>query len=168
MSYYNQVSPNYSYAQPVEMSNSRPTTDQYQEALSITNAKFNASRTFEFEDDVEFCPVLSEEIIQYAKMTTFPVSPFNDNQTTPSSVSSSSSHFEHNYHSGFHLRTSQGPAVSSPMYYMGSPVSRQYDSSVGGGSKRIRSDYSKIELDYSGSSSGPGSQELPLQYTNHW
>jgi hypothetical protein len=159
MSYYSRPSPNYPYVRPVEsVSSQAAVNDQYLEALSITNAKFNASRTFEFEDDVEFCPVLSDEMIQYSKMTAGSASHFNDFQTTPP-------HMDHNFQ-GYQQIPSQGHP--NP-YYLGSPVSRQAEVRVNGG-RRVAtgSEYGRMERLDRTSSPGPGSQGSPLRYVNQW
>lgn len=78
------------------------------ENIYITNfqAKFNASRAFEFEDDLEFCPALTEEEItthhnNRLAEAAYYVSPQQQNATTP----------PHGY--------------SPSSYGMGSPVSRR-------------------------------------------
>jgi hypothetical protein len=72
---------------------------------SPTLARFNAGRTFDVEDDVEFCPVLTEDDIQLLRYRRQP------GYSSPSPVPVAA-------------QTTPPPHSSSPSYYSGSPVGR--------------------------------------------
>lgn len=146
MNGYNHPSPSYHYVKPVV---DRSPDHHCIEALSITNAKFNAGRTFEFEDDLEFCPVVSDELIQRVNY----LSPYNDAVTNPPNNSTLDC---------YTLHSSQPYYLESP--YLGSPVTRQADLRMSGRRVDGRVDYGSYRMEFAGQTSSPGPQGSPLRY----
>ncbi|CAN6674936.1 hypothetical protein TRVA0_073S00232 [Trichomonascus vanleenenianus] len=110
---------NYYQAYPATSSSVSPvheTSTLYHQQLNVSKVKFNAGRSFDFEDDVEFCPALSEEEINYARTIYGSSSPYSYS----SGMSSASSTPPHSATTN----VNDMMLMNSNAYYLGSPVSR--------------------------------------------